>query len=57
MYEEVRELTREAKSKGLVVVLWSYARGEQLSKEARRPSTPSRTARTWRASSARTSSR
>jgi class I fructose-bisphosphate aldolase len=34
MFEEVRELTREAKSKGLVVVLWSYARGEQLSKEA-----------------------
>lgn len=31
MLEELRELTLEAKSKGLAVVLWSYARGEQLS--------------------------
>jgi len=27
MMEEVRELAKEAKSKGLVVVIWSYARG------------------------------
>lgn len=34
MYEEVRELILEAKSVGLAVVVWAYARGEQLSKEA-----------------------
>lgn len=33
MYEEFRELSREAKDKGLAVVLWSYARGGNLSKE------------------------
>ena len=33
MYEELRELTREAKSKGMAVVVWSYPRGENLSKE------------------------
>ncbi len=33
MYEELRELTEEAKAKGLVVVVWSYPRGEQLSKQ------------------------
>ena len=33
MYEELREITREAKAKGLVVVVWSYPRGEQISKE------------------------
>ncbi len=33
MYREVRDLTREAKSKGLAVVLWSYPRGSGLSKE------------------------
>ena len=32
LYEELRELTREAKAKGLVVVVWSYPRGEQISK-------------------------
>jgi len=32
LYEELREITREAKSKGLVVVVWSYPRGEQISK-------------------------
>jgi class I fructose-bisphosphate aldolase len=32
MYEDLKELTREAKSKGLVVVVWSYARGA-LSKQ------------------------
>ena len=30
-YEEIRALTAEAKRKGIVVVIWSYARGEQIS--------------------------
>lgn len=33
MYEELRELTLEAKAAGLVVVVWSYPRGSGLSKE------------------------
>ncbi len=33
MYEEIQLATREAKKAGLVVVIWSYPRGEQLSKE------------------------
>ena len=33
MFEEFTELSREAKSKGLAVVLWSYARGAGLSKD------------------------
>jgi len=33
MYEQLRELIEEAKSVGLVVVVWSYPRGSQLSKE------------------------
>jgi fructose-bisphosphate aldolase, class I len=33
MYEDLKELTREAKAKGLVVVVWSYPRGAGLSKE------------------------
>ncbi|MBN8542698.1 MAG: class I fructose-bisphosphate aldolase [Alphaproteobacteria bacterium] len=33
MLEELRELTAEAKAKGLVVVVWSYPRGAGLSKE------------------------
>ena len=33
LYEELREITREAKAKGLVVVVWAYARGEQISKQ------------------------
>jgi class I fructose-bisphosphate aldolase len=32
LYEQVRELAREARSKGLAVVIWSYARGGSLSK-------------------------
>ena len=32
MYEELRELTLEAKAAGLVVVVWSYPRGSGLSK-------------------------
>lgn len=32
MYEELRELTLEAKAKGLAVVVWSYPRGTGLSK-------------------------
>ncbi len=32
MYMELRELTEEAKANGLVVVVWSYPRGEGLSK-------------------------
>ena len=32
-YEEFRDISREAKAKGLAVVLWSYARGGNLSKE------------------------
>lgn len=32
-YEEIRQLSEEAKRKGLVVVVWSYARGDQLSKD------------------------
>jgi class I fructose-bisphosphate aldolase len=33
MFEEIRELAEEAKSLGLVVVIWSYPRGGKLSKE------------------------
>lgn len=33
MYEDLRELTLEAKSKGLAVVVWAYPRGAGLSKE------------------------
>lgn len=33
-YEELRELAREAKAKGLAVVVWSYPRGGELTKEA-----------------------
>lgn len=33
MYEEIRELAAEAKDCGLAVVIWSYPRGEGLSKE------------------------
>jgi class I fructose-bisphosphate aldolase len=32
MYQELRELTAEAKAKGLAVVVWSYPRGAGLSK-------------------------
>src|SRR6476619_1719024 len=32
MYEDLRELTLEAKRKGLVVITWSYPRGAGLSK-------------------------
>jgi len=33
MYQELKELTAEAKAKGIVVVVWSYPRGTNLSKE------------------------
>ncbi len=33
MYEELRELTAEAKAAGLPTVVWSYPRGSSLSKE------------------------
>ncbi|MGE5672672.1 MAG: class I fructose-bisphosphate aldolase [Mycobacterium leprae] len=33
MYQQLRELTEEAKSVGLAVVVWSYPRGSNLSKE------------------------
>ncbi len=33
MYEQAQEITKEAKSKGLAMVLWSYPRGTDLSKE------------------------
>jgi class I fructose-bisphosphate aldolase len=33
MYEDLRELTQEAKRKGLVVITWAYPRGAGLSKE------------------------
>lgn len=33
MYEEVAEISKEARSKGLAVVIWSYARGGNISKE------------------------
>jgi class I fructose-bisphosphate aldolase len=32
LYEQLRELAREAKSAGLLVVVWGYARGADLSK-------------------------
>jgi len=32
-FEEIREISREAKSKGLAVVIWSYPRGGDLSKD------------------------
>jgi class I fructose-bisphosphate aldolase len=33
MYEEIAYAAREAKQAGLLVVIWSYARGEQLTKD------------------------
>lgn len=33
MYEEIAEASRQAKKAGLAVVIWAYARGEQVSKE------------------------
>jgi DhnA-type fructose-1,6-bisphosphate aldolase and related enzymes len=33
MYEEIAHASAEAKKAGLAVVIWSYARGEQISKE------------------------
>ena len=33
MYEEIQVAARQAKEAGLAVVIWSYPRGEQLSKE------------------------
>ncbi|MGE0633146.1 MAG: class I fructose-bisphosphate aldolase [Pseudobdellovibrionaceae bacterium] len=33
MYEEIAEASRRAKEAGLAVVIWSYARGEQISKD------------------------
>ncbi len=33
MLEEVREITREAKENGLAVIIWSYPRGGDLSKD------------------------
>jgi class I fructose-bisphosphate aldolase len=33
MYEQIRALGREAKAAGLAVVIWSYPRGTQLSKD------------------------
>jgi len=33
MYEDLAELTREAKANGLAVVVWSYPRGSGISKE------------------------
>ncbi len=33
MYEEIQKASQEAKKAGLVVIVWSYPRGEQLSKE------------------------
>lgn len=33
MYEEIAEATRQAKRAGLVVVIWAYARGKDISKD------------------------
>jgi class I fructose-bisphosphate aldolase len=33
MYKDIRDLAREAKAKGLAVVVWSYPRGSALSKD------------------------
>ncbi|MFH1564715.1 MAG: class I fructose-bisphosphate aldolase [bacterium] len=33
MYEKLQKIAKEAKEKGLAVVVWSYPRGEDLSKE------------------------
>src|SRR5205814_10090857 len=33
MYRQIKELTEEAKRKGLAVVVWSYPRGSGISKE------------------------
>ncbi len=33
MYEEIAKASLEAKKAGLVVIVWAYARGEQISKE------------------------
>jgi fructose-bisphosphate aldolase, class I len=34
MYEEIREIAEEAKAHGLVVIIWSYPRGGELTKPA-----------------------
>ena len=33
MYAQIRELAAEAKQHGLAVVIWSYPRGSEISKE------------------------
>ena len=33
MFEEIREMTKEARAKGLAVVIWSYPRGGDISKD------------------------
>ena len=33
LMEEFRQLSKEAKDKGLAVVLWAYARGKEISKQ------------------------
>jgi class I fructose-bisphosphate aldolase len=33
MFEEIKDIVKEAKSKGLAVVIWSYARGSDIAKE------------------------
>ncbi|MCK4719348.1 class I fructose-bisphosphate aldolase [bacterium] len=33
MYQQIREIAEDAKSAGLIVVIWSYPRGQDLSKE------------------------
>lgn len=33
MYEKLQQIIKEAKEKGLIVIVWSYPRGENLSKE------------------------
>lgn len=33
MMEEIRELSKEAKAKGLATVIWSYARGSKITKD------------------------
>jgi len=33
MYEEIREIAAEAKASGLAVIIWSYPRGSEISKE------------------------
>jgi len=57
MMEEIREMSEEAKAAGLAVVVWSYPRGDGISKDGETAMDICAYARIWPPSSAPTSSR